>query len=274
MNINVKFIWHDCFLVTLPECVIVSDYWVDAPNGVPAATDLPKFLEDISPDMPLYVLVSHHHKDHFTKSIFKWASKFSRVHYIISKDTARFIKYLLNPNSTYSGAYSIDINSVTVLKPGMEFADDILTVQAYGSTDIGNSYLIEYKGYKFFHAGDLNAWIWKDESTEQEINKALGDYKVIINSIKGCNPDINVVFFPVDSRIGSEYWTGAKIFLNEINIEYFIPMHFCLYDTQEQFEKRKFDASRTKLYKPDKDTIFPRLTEPYESIELNLNRSF
>ena len=55
-----------------------------------------------------------------------------------------------------------------------EYEDDMLRIQAFGSTDVGISFLIHLQGKSIFHAGDLNNWHWSEESTEQEIRKAEG----------------------------------------------------------------------------------------------------
>ena len=53
----------------------------------------------------------------------------------------------------------------------------MLRIQAFGSTDVGISFLIHLQGKSIFHAGDLNNWHWSEESTEQEIRKAEGPKK-------------------------------------------------------------------------------------------------
>lgn len=72
------------------------------------------------------------------------------------------------------------------------------------------------KGMKLFHAGDLNAWIWKEQSTEEEIDKSINNYISILLQIKSIHIDFDIVMFPVDSRIGSDYYIGAKIFCNTL----------------------------------------------------------
>ena len=52
----------------------------------------------------------------------------------------------------------------------------IIRIEAFGSTDVGISFLIDLQGVRLFHAGDLNNWHWSEESTPQEIRKAEGDF--------------------------------------------------------------------------------------------------
>ncbi|MEI3154718.1 MAG: hypothetical protein V8S95_06185 [Odoribacter sp.] len=44
-----------------------------------------------------------------------------------------------------------------------------MRIKAFGSTDIGISFLIDIDNIRIFHAGDLNNWHWEEESTPEEI---------------------------------------------------------------------------------------------------------
>lgn len=268
MNVLIKYIWHDCFVIVFQDCVIITDFWKEETDSW-HQQDFPEFLNDIAADTPLYIFVSHHHKDHFNRKIFLWVKKFRNIRYIISNDTAKSINYLLKKSSTYSGAYAVNEGVVTVLKPGMTYSDRHISARAFPSTDIGNSYLIECGGLKLFHAGDLNAWIWKDESTSAEIASALHEFQSILHEIKAVAPVIDVAFFPVDSRIGSDWWEGASIFVRILKIKYFFPMHFCLASTPEELGIRIQQGTDFTLFQ---NTLFGKyiaLTRPEQSIVLN-----
>ena len=266
--VSITYIWHDCFVVSTPVAVLVFDYWLDTDGGAAAH---PAFLDITDRDKPLYVLVSHGHKDHFNPDIFSWAADFPNVHYIVSKDVMKRIRHVVSATSAYSGP-KVSPSQVTALRPGEEFSDGRVRVAAFPSTDIGNSYIVECDGRRIFHAGDLNAWIWKDESTEQEVRKALGDYLACLRDISAwlkANPvstvpeamppvqgaaapvqdagRIDFCFFPVDSRIGTDYFTGASIFVREFDVVRFFPMHFALGDEEER-RQRRADALRFGRY--------------------------
>ena len=91
----------------------------------------------------------------------------------------------------------------------------------------------------YFHAGDLNNWHWKAESTPQEIKKAESDFLSIVRNIAKNYHDIDVAFFPVDARMGEDYSLGARQFLSMINVGTFIPMHFWEYKN-EAFAIQKY----------------------------------
>lgn len=64
----------------------------------------------------------------------------------------------------------------TYINKGDVYEDPNIRIEAFGSTDVGISFLIDLQGIRLFHAGDLNNWHWSEESTPQEIRKAEGDF--------------------------------------------------------------------------------------------------
>ncbi len=252
--VKITYVWHDCFVVETESAVLVFDYWLDV-GGRPST--VPGVLRSAGTDKPIYVLVSHGHKDHYNPSVFLWASEFRDVRYVVSRDVMKRIRHVVSETSVYSGP-KVDPGRVTALRPGECFSAGGVVIAAFRSTDIGNSYVVEADGRRFFHAGDLNAWIWKDESTETEIRKSLGDYRACLRDIRSyleraadagsvAGMAIDYCFFPVDSRIGTDYFTGASIFVREFEVRKFFPMHFALGDEEER-NRRREDVLRFGLY--------------------------
>lgn len=270
---KLTYIWHDCFVAEFDTCSIVFDFWKDP---TVEGNELPRFISpecegmSISRNKPLYVLVSHHHKDHFVRDVFGWAALFPRIRYIISKDTMRMCRHIFSDTSVYGGS-KVSRDCVTVLKSGEEFEDGNIFVRAFGSTDIGNSYLVETEGKRLFHAGDLNAWIWKDESTEREVEDALAGYRSKLGEIVGWLRDsrgcaaLDLCMFPVDSRIGTDYFTGAKMFVDEVDVGRFFPMHFGLGEDDDQ-KRYQFDAVRFDLYANRSRGEYIALQAPYSAM--------
>lgn len=64
----------------------------------------------------------------------------------------------------------------------IEFPD--LTVEAFGSTDVGISIAVLVDGLKIFHAGDLNFWHWTYESSQEEIDAARELFNDEMTSLK------------------------------------------------------------------------------------------
>ena len=246
--IRLTYIWHDCFLLQWAGGSVVFDYWTEpgTKRGM-----RPSFMRDIDPGKPLYVVVSHHHKDHYSTEIFNWVGMFPHIHYILSGDTAHTARPYITPDSLYKGAKA-DPETVSVITPGGSVDFGEVWIRAFGSTAIGNSYLLEVAGRRIFHAGDLNAWLWKDESTPAEIEEAMEAYMGILEEIAEVAPEIDICMFPVDSRIGRDYFTGAREFVRTIDVRHFFPMHFALGDEEER-RIRTRDALRFSLYaNPDR----------------------
>lgn len=258
---TLTYIWHDCFWLSTKNANFIFDFWKDT---ITENNEFPRFIKEADKNKPLYVIVSHHHKDHFTKEIFEWSAMFRNIRFILSNDTAKFCRHILSDNSIYKGSKPSQ-ESITVLKNGDTFKDDIMEIEAFPSTDIGNSYMIKSEGKTIFHSGDLNAWIWKDESTEQEVKKALGDFKAILRLISDKYPKIDIAMFPVDSRIGRDYFAGAKLFVRSIDVKHFFPMHFGLGETQAEQQKYQIDAADVKNYANPEKGEYICLQAPYSS---------
>ena len=152
------------------------------------------------------VLVSHRHRDHYSPDIFQW-SKSGKVQYLLSYDV-----------ETRQQAAAI--------RPGQWTRINDMQITAYGSTDEGVSFHILWNGVSLFHAGDLNYWHWQDESTPEEIAQAQEEFSEELLLIRRGVKQIDYAFFPVDPRMGTDYWRGAIQFVQTMQPKVLIPMHF------------------------------------------------
>lgn len=221
-------VWHDCFVVETGQWNLVFDYWVNPP-GEPKDAIMPEAVKDLDPRKPIMVFVSHGHKDHYNPRIFDWSSRFEHIEYVVSKDVWQRIRHILSPTSNYKGV-KVDRQCVHKLTPGESFSEEGIMVTACGSTDIGNSYLVRCGTLTIFHAGDLNAWTWPDESTPEEVQTALDDFNRCLDGVAEAlgEDEIDLCFFPVDPRMGRYASTGAGIIRRRLPIRHFIPMHDAL----------------------------------------------
>jgi L-ascorbate metabolism protein UlaG (beta-lactamase superfamily) len=194
--VKLTYVYNSCFALTDGDTAFVFDYFYDQTGALKKIIDEAKTL---------YVFVSHSHGDHFSPKIYDWnASK-----YIISSDV--------------SGRRGADITS---LSKGETYKDDRIFVKAHGSTDEGISFYIEYKNKKIFHAGDLNNWHWNEESTPAEIKGFEDFYYSELEDIAKEVKTLDLAFFPVDPRLGTDYEKGAREFIQKIKVSVFVPMHF------------------------------------------------
>lgn len=263
-GVRLTYVYHDCFVLETPSAVYVFDYW-KCP-GV-SDGDMPSFpgMGEIK-DKKVYVVVSHHHKDHFVKDIFRWKDVLQDVHYILSKDVYRSVRYALREGSAYRGA-KLTPDDYTVLRPGEDFERDGVVISAFGSTDTGNSYVVSDSGFHIFHAGDLNAWVWKDESTEKEVRASIRDFEGIVRTIGERYPVLDLAMFPVDSRIGRDYWEGAGRFVRILDVKRFVPMHFELAEDEEVRRLRHRDALDFSLYRNPERGEYIGLSSSGDSLE-------
>ena len=232
-DIAVTYLGGSGFLVALGDIGLLfdaSEHGAD-PRILPGREDLAAFRK-------LYVFVSHRHEDHFSETIYDLCGE-SAV-YIVGFDLPQ----------PYRGVR---------MSPGDEQGFGPVNVRAFGSTDEGVSFLVTCAGVSLFHAGDLNLWHWRDESSIMEIEAAeRAFYDCVAPIPKG---EIDVAFFPVDPRQGSMYDAGAGYFVMTVKPRILIPMHF---------QGRSDVAVRFALMNETNHTKVVALEQPGDHIDLCL----
>ena len=196
--------------------MIIIDYYKDSEDEI-VRRSLDSFPGK------LYVLSTHWHPDHFSKDILSWNKVRPDIQYIFSKD---ILKKKLVSQDTGSVTNRSDNAATAFMIKGDTWQDENLCIKAFGSTDIGISFLIEAEGKKIFHAGDLNNWHWDEESTDDEIREAELNFLKEIKTLYNDTHNLDVAMFPVDCRLGKNYMRGAEQFVDLIRVGTFIPMHF------------------------------------------------
>lgn len=206
-KIKVVYLDHSGFAVVTAETILVFDYYRDPSHA------LEKTLKEYA-DLPVVFFVSHHHKDHFNPDIFHLAQDHKRA-YVLSNDI--FSKIV--PDNL-SVAWISSGDTIDSLPGG-------ISVKAYSSTDAGVCFVVTLSdGEKVFHAGDLNFWHWNEEATVDEVKKAYNSFVKVMSNLMAENKAFDIAFFPVDPRLGQDYADGARLFLENITVHNFFPMHF------------------------------------------------
>ena len=232
-DMSVEYLGGSGFLVTIGQ----TGFLFDASEHGADRRILPE-KEALSSFDKLYVFISHHHSDHFSQTVYD----------------------LCGDQATYIVGYDIPQPHRGVrMKPGEEQGFGRVQVKAFGSTDEGVSFFIEYDGMTVFHAGDLNLWHWRDESSITEIEKAERAFYDCVAPIP--QDKIDLAFFPVDPRQGSMYDAGAGYFVMTVKPRIMIPMHF---------QGRGDVAMRFALMGETKNTKVVALEHPGDSIELSI----
>lgn len=148
--------------------------------------------------------VSHAHDDHYNEAIFDFADM-PQVRYVL-------------------GFPAPQGREACSLRKGDDLSLRGVEITAYGSTDEGVSFLARFGGWTIFHAGDLNFWHWREESTFKEIARAESDFHAEVAPLIGT--PIDFAFFPLDPRMGEMYDAGAQYFLMEVRPRVLVPMHW------------------------------------------------
>jgi len=186
----VTYLKHSGFLVEVGEKRLVFDYLGEGldESRLPGAV----------------VFVSHAHRDHCSDAALQ-----------------------LIESGKALGVVSFDVRRKgpgQAIRPGGEVEVGGLAVRAFRSTDQGVSFLVKAEGVHVFHAGDLNFWHWRGESTEKEVEAARRAFDRALSEIEG--ERIDIAMFPVDPRMGEGYDEGALEFARRLRPALLIPMHF------------------------------------------------
>ena len=157
---KLDYIYHSGFAIEADGVTVIIDYYKDSSEEVFNKGIVHDYLLE-KPGL-LYVLCSHFHPDHFNREVLSWKKLRPDIRYIFSKDILKHRR--------------ASAEDATYINKGDTYEDEHIRIQAFGSTDVGISFLIDLQGRRLFHAGDLNNWHWSEESTPQEIRKAEGDF--------------------------------------------------------------------------------------------------
>ena len=202
-NLLITHYYHSGFSVASTRTLAVFDYWRGERGELTPDRELnPEKLKKYD---NVFVFISHEHIDHLDPVVFTW-NEAGNVSYIVSSDM---------PVGTRGKR----------MAPGdtLKLSDE-LTVTAFDSTDLGVSFLADFCGIRIFHAGDLNFWHWREESTMQEIEEADAEFRKAVQPLS--REKIDVAFFPVDPRQGTMYEAGANYFILAVKPRILIPMHY------------------------------------------------
>ena len=202
---KLTYIYHSGFVIEGTSCTIIIDYFRDSDDKA-IKNALASFKGK------LYVCASHWHPDHYNSEVLKWEKIRSDIQYIFSDDIRE--------------KKGVSSQVASFLNKGDVFQDENIRIKAFGSTDVGISFLIELEGKKIFHAGDLNNWHWDEESTPKEIREAEQAFANELQTLSDEVPHIDLAMFPVDCRLGKNYKRGAEQFVDAIHCNLFAPMHF------------------------------------------------
>lgn len=195
---KVTYIHHSGFLVETDRFYYLFDYETGRLPKMDAAK-------------PVFVLSSHGHRDHYNPEIFSLLAGMQQVRAVLSEDIAV--------------PANMDVLSVA---PGKEYdLADQLKLTTFQSTDLGVAFLIEDQQELIYHAGDLNDWVWEEETDAYNAQMTLNYRKQIdLLSQKLGHREIDAAFVVLDPRQEKDYDRGICYFLNKISAKKVYPMHY------------------------------------------------
>ena len=201
----IQYYYHSGFSIEVEKKLLIFDYWQGQDHDIPE--ELKIRPEKLKKYEQVIIFISHHHPDHFDPEILTW---------------------LIPEKTLYVAGFDVRLPiDGTKLSPGEE--KQLLPevrVSAFDSTDDGVSFLVKVDGWRFFHAGDLNFWHWREESSFKEIEEAENAFHKAMAPIIDLKERIDLAFFPVDARQGTMFEAGANYFIMSVKPRYLLPMHF------------------------------------------------
>ncbi len=206
MNRQLKttYHYHSGFSVQVGSILLIFDYWEGENRSLSQVGRMTSSF--MGAFEHVYVFISHAHPDHLDPIVYEWEKEGVDITYIISSDMP-------------DGIEGIRIAPLEAI----ELSNDMM-VKAYQSTDLGVAFMVKVFDICIFHAGDLNFWHWRQESSLSEIRAAEDAFYQAVESIEDIT--IDVAMFPLDPRQGLMYDAGANHFIMTKKPRVFIPMHW------------------------------------------------
>lgn len=205
---KVTYLDNAGFIVKTDNVIYVFDYYRDP------AHRLVKELEH-NPELPVIFFASSPHTSHYNPEIFNLAQNHKRAY--------------ISANQVVSRIGDTEENTAT-LTAG-DRIEDVLstgtTVEAFGSTESGVSFVIKTKAGKvILHGGDLSPVHLDEKPTKENAAAMQSKFRTVVNRIAETYPTLDLAFLAVDPETGSDYAEGARYLVENIDVRNFVPMHF------------------------------------------------
>lgn len=191
---KITYLNHSGFAVETDTSILVFDYYKGK-------------LPEMPVDKKLFFFVSHHHNDHFGKTIFDIANSRPDTEYILD-------------NGITTAPRNINVTFVDYHR---EYFVNGAYIKTLRSTDCGVAYLVKTDGKTIYHAGDLHLWLW-DGAPAISKRAVEISFKMELNLIK--EEKIDAAFLPVDPRQENSGTLGFDFAMRSLNIKKAFPMHF------------------------------------------------
>ena len=228
---TIRYLFHSGFAVESEQCTVVIDYFRDDCEGERAISNGVVTSEYLSRPGPFYVLSSHGHADHFNPIVLGWQKSRGDIQYVLSRDILLSKKAKAAQNVHPLDSFEL-------------YSDEHIRINAFGSTDLGISFVMYLEGKALFHAGDLNNWHWNREASADFAADAERAYLLELKKIKEQVSHLDVAMFPIDPRLGPDCGRGAEQLMAAIDVKTLIPMHF----SSDALEPRRYQKNHPEQH--------------------------
>ncbi len=216
----VWYLGHSGWAIRTANHFLVIDYAPDGPDGDEGSLLNGRIVTAELPNLPITVLVTHHHADHFSPRVLEWQIDHN-VRYVFGWHAE-----VDAPGHRFTGAGDLSL--------------DGLGITAVPSTDSGVAFLIEVDGLRIYHAGDHAATQIPPEAAFAEGVRQLGDRFAPIDlaflPVFGCGlPNI------VSLRAGND------LTLNCLSPRVVAPMHVGWTGHFYREEKRRIESTHRDI---------------------------
>jgi L-ascorbate metabolism protein UlaG (beta-lactamase superfamily) len=204
MQIEITYIFHNCFIVKHPARTFLFDYPADEFLDEARRAAIISKIQDTD----LYLFSSHNHHDHFNRNSLNLGAYTKSLTCVLSKD-------IIKSNRQYR-----DCPSCYKVEADQSYTIQDFTVDTFRSNDEGVAFLLHLGETNLYFGGDLANWDW-DDNTKEEHRFLVEYFGEVLQKLKKW--PIQIAFSNADQRLPN--WTGAAQFIEIVKPGLFVPMH-------------------------------------------------
>lgn len=197
---QITYLHHSGFFVELEKSCWLFDAYERPAIALPA-------------EKPVYVCVSHSHPDHFNPEIFAWFGAAPQVQFVLARQ-------IRHPDNV---RYGVPDTRVLRVAPNRSYRVADGCIETLKSTDAGVAFVVQTEQVQLYHAGDLNWWVWPDDTPEEAAGMRQA-YFAQLDKLRGRHFDL--AFVPLDPRLEDAFDWGLDAFARAVQADRIFPMHF------------------------------------------------